>query len=554
MFSFDPIADIDLDYFEYQLRQGSTSGSLVNSVLSTDGTTQISGTNKANVFTVSVANSNSSTTTSYYGRVRTVSTSGARGSWSTYDGSGDTPLIASQYIQSLTADKIASGTIASKEITLSGTNAVIQSLSYQQNPNNGWFIKGDGIFQFGGAQGITYSGNKVYFGTDVLISGSATVGSLSVGTSPSILEINSSVPGLSIGTNGYNYWKTNGTFRVGSASKYLLFDGNNGLQISAELVGANGTFTGALNGGTISIGSGNAIFKADSNGIYLGNATFASAPFRVNTSGSLVASSGTVGGWSLSGSAITAGTIVADNSYGQYIDLNSSSTIVAYRKDFNFGIGEYWTKIDINNTRPGITVRGTANSSDLSSYMTSSVVYAGLYHESATNLWVGSQYGYKGRGTHTYLGGDSDSASTGTMRVVNGASLYGQGTGGASTLDVLVNSNGTLVAPSSSIRFKENVNNLNIDYKKVLAIQPVTFFYKDDSEIPEGAQRAIEYGVIAEQVEEAGVPELVNYKDGLPFSVPYSKMPVFLLEVCRKQEEKIEQLLSRVDELESRLV
>jgi lipopolysaccharide transport system ATP-binding protein len=74
---------------------------------------------------------------------------------------------------------------------------------------------------------------------------------------------------------------------------------------------------------------------------------------------------------------------------------------------------------------------------------------------------------------------------------------------------------------------------------------------KDDSEIPEGEQRAVEYGVIAEQVEEAGVPELVNYKDGVPFSVPYSKMPVFLLEVCRKQQGLIENLESRISLLEA---
>jgi hypothetical protein len=53
--------------------------------------------------------------------------------------------------------------------------------------------------------------------------------------------------------------------------------------------------------GIVSIGSGNAIFKADSNGIYLGNATFASAPFSVDMVGALKATSATITG------AITAG-------------------------------------------------------------------------------------------------------------------------------------------------------------------------------------------------------------------------------------------------------
>jgi hypothetical protein len=53
-----------------------------------------------------------------------------------------------------------------------------------------------------------------------------------------------------------------------------------------------GTFTGI----TIAIGTGNDIFKADSNGIYLGNATFASAPFRVTMAGALTATSATITG------------------------------------------------------------------------------------------------------------------------------------------------------------------------------------------------------------------------------------------------------------------
>jgi hypothetical protein len=42
-------------------------------------------------------------------------------------------------------------------------------------------------------------------------------------------------------------------------------------------------------GSTISIGSGSSIFKADTNGIYLGNAVYASAPFRVDLNSNLTA-------------------------------------------------------------------------------------------------------------------------------------------------------------------------------------------------------------------------------------------------------------------------
>lgn len=58
-------------------------------------------------------------------------------------------------------------------------------------------------------------------------------------------------------------------------------------------------FTGTIEasrfvGGTIAIGEGNNIFKADQNGIYLGNADFWSAPFRVSMGGLLKATGATI--------------------------------------------------------------------------------------------------------------------------------------------------------------------------------------------------------------------------------------------------------------------
>lgn len=65
-------------------------------------------------------------------------------------------------------------------------------------------------------------------------------------------------------------------------------------------INGSGTFTGDL-----TAGSGNSIFKSDSNGIYLGNAVFASAPFSVSRSGVIKAESGTIGGLTLASNAIS---------------------------------------------------------------------------------------------------------------------------------------------------------------------------------------------------------------------------------------------------------
>ena len=63
--------------------------------------------------------------------------------------------------------------------------------------------------------------------------------------------------------------------------------------INADL----GTITaGSIDGVTIKIGSGESVFKADTDGIYLGNETFANAEFRVSPSGAVTATSATISG------------------------------------------------------------------------------------------------------------------------------------------------------------------------------------------------------------------------------------------------------------------
>lgn len=59
---------------------------------------------------------------------------------------------------------------------------------------------------------------------------------------------------------------------------------------------------GSFLGGSITIGSGENVFRVDRNGIYLGSSSFATAPFRVDMQGNLVASSARI-----------AGDIVSDN-------------------------------------------------------------------------------------------------------------------------------------------------------------------------------------------------------------------------------------------------
>ncbi|QMV44472.1 hypothetical protein [Cohnella cholangitidis] len=82
-------------------------------------------------------------------------------------------------------------------------------------------------------------------------------------------------------------------------------------------------FTGVIEassfrGGDIAIGSGNNIFKADSNGIWAGHANFASAPFSVNMSGHMKAVGGEFSG-DITASIITGGQINGSTITGSLI-------------------------------------------------------------------------------------------------------------------------------------------------------------------------------------------------------------------------------------------
>ena len=249
---------------------------------------------------------------------------------------------------------------------------------------NGFYLDVNGKVRFGDP-----SGGYIYFdGTDVNIAGAVKIGASALIDGVSSTTVKSgaasgataqqngsaktagSVGGWTIdgdaifsGTKDASGYTTGGiTLNSGgsihSKNFYIDTDGNAFFKgditgasgtFSGALSAATGTFAGALSGGTILIGSGNSVFKADGNGIYLGNATFGSAPFRVtpggaltatgvNISGTLTATGGTFGGWTIDGNQLKSNSnaIVLDggsNNITMTVDgltrfnLNTTSTL-----------------------------------------------------------------------------------------------------------------------------------------------------------------------------------------------------------------------------------
>ena len=149
--------------------------------------------------------------------------------------------------------------------------------------------------------------------TDVLLAQDATITrGLVMGTLGSDSGFIRSANATSLTDGTGFYLNVDGKVRFGNPSGGRVYWDGTTLSITGTINANAGTFSGdisstatisggtisggTISGGTISIGSSNSIFKADANGIYLGNATFASAPFRVSMAGALTATSATITG------------------------------------------------------------------------------------------------------------------------------------------------------------------------------------------------------------------------------------------------------------------
>ena len=216
-------------------------------------------------------------------------------------GTGDLQdgAVTNLKVNDLSAVKINTG-----ELNLGTENgmAVKQAKTgYSDNTNTGLWLGNDG-----GTAKLNIGSSSKYLrfdGTNLLVAGdiSASTGTIStsiaIGSGNNIFKADAS--GIYLGNATFG----SAPFRVAMSGALTATNANITGAITAtsgsfagSLSSASGTFTGALSGGTISIGSSNNIFKADSNGIYLGNATFGSAPFRVTPAGALTATGVTING------------------------------------------------------------------------------------------------------------------------------------------------------------------------------------------------------------------------------------------------------------------
>lgn len=91
---------------------------------------------------------------------------------------------------------------------------------------------------------------------------------------------------------------------------------------------------------------------------------------------------------------------------------------------------------------------------------------------------------------------------------------------------------------TSSLKYKQDVEDLTLDLDAVRALRPVRFHDKNEMQAdPENARWYV--GLIAEEVDALGLTEFVSYMDGEPDALMYDRFCAALLVLLKDAEERI---------------
>jgi hypothetical protein len=129
------------------------------------------------------------------------------------------------------------------------------------------------------------------------------------------------------------------------------------------------------------------------------------------------------------------------------------------------------------------------------------------------------------------------------------SSLYGPGTYNQTNSGraVYIASNGLFGIGASSERFKENIEDAQIDSAAVLNVKVRNFTYKPDF----SDDQSVQIGVIAEELVALGLSEFVFFDaDGVPDGVAYERLALALIPVVQQQAARLDSVEDRLSKLE----
>ncbi len=155
------------------------------------------------------------------------------------------------------------------------------------------------------------------------------------------------------------------------------------------------------------------------------------------------------------------------------------------------------------------------------------------------NIGVGNGAGINlTSGTHNiYIDNQGQTTESGTIRIgdahYNQAFIGGIANTPLNGSEVVITPDGQVGILASSARFKQDITPMGKRSRGLFSLRPVTFFYKKD------AQRQLQYGLIAEEVEKVYPELVVRRADGQVESVQYHKLIPMLLNEVQHQHQAL---------------
>ena len=113
------------------------------------------------------------------------------------------------------------------------------------------------------------------------------------------------------------------------------------------------------------------------------------------------------------------------------------------------------------------------------------------------------------------------------------------------------NVDGTIGYAPSSQRFKQDIKSASLEIRELIdRVRVVTFRYTAAVEAV-GDDAAVEWGVIAEEIDALGLPWLVDYDEhGLPFGVKAERLALLLILDAQEKQHQLDTLSNRIEDLE----
>lgn len=246
------------------------------------------------------------------------------------------------------------------------------------------------------------------------------------------------------------------------------------------------------------------------------------------------------------GYAVTSGT--RNTSLGRYAQGNNAGTFITGNDNIAIGyLSQFRLTSGANNFGAGsnsqVNLAGGSNNVCLGDSSGSGLT-SGSY-----NLFLGVNAGTTPttQSSNIYLmnvgAAEANTIRIGTQGTGSGqqskcwiAGIVGVTTDVNDAIPVLIDSTGQLGTVSSSIRYKENVNDMGALSDVLHELRPVIFNYKQHD------PQSISMGLIAEEVAEV-YPNLVVYdKEGLPQTVKYLDLIPMLLNEIQKLKRAVDKL------------